>query len=83
MWSKERRFRSTSAKQENDTTDQPDDEKCLCTKRKPILQDGNVRIDRRFKLERRGGAPWNSRNPEHVKQAEERLYKLFADVFEA
>jgi hypothetical protein len=63
--------------------DNPGEERNLCQEHNPILQDGNVRILERFKLSRRDRTPWNSRDEDHVREAEERLYSLFAEVFKA
>lgn len=62
-------------------SDKPDDERRLCAKHIPVLQDGSVRISARFRLERRGGATWDSGNRRHVRVAEMRLYRLFAETF--
>lgn len=60
----------------------PSQEKNLCHKPEPnpILQDGNAGILKEFKLTRPDRTPWNSKDPQHVTEAEERLYGPFAQV---
>ena len=60
----------------------PHEEKELCSKRNPILQGGNVRILGRFKLRRPDETSWNNKDPRHVKEAEQWLYEQFREVFQ-
>jgi hypothetical protein len=63
--------------------DDPDKEKNLCGEHKPILQDGNKNIRKKFKLAKSNGTPWNGRNKHDVTEAKQELGKPFAEVFEA
>jgi len=59
--------------------DDPTQERTLCRELgSVILQAENATIRREFKLERPAEAPWISRDPQHIIEAEKQLYELFA-----
>ncbi len=61
--------------------DNPNTEQILCQEYNPLLQDGHARIRQQFCLTRRDGGAWDSGNPQHVHEAERRLYRLFDEAF--
>jgi hypothetical protein len=62
--------------------DDPHKEKEFCRDLNPILQGGKVRILKKFKWMRPDGTPWNSKDPQHVTEAEQYLYNQFREVFQ-
>lgn len=58
----------------------PGEERDISRRFDPILQGETARIQRRFKLRRPDGTPWNNRDPQHVTDAERWLYGLFHQV---
>ncbi|MBN1358956.1 MAG: hypothetical protein JW993_00105 [Sedimentisphaerales bacterium] len=59
----------------------PHEERDLCSRHQPVLQDGNGRIRKELKLSPSDGTHWNSKDETHVGEAEKRLYRLFDRVF--